>query len=294
MGRAGFLSFLIWVPFLLSAQEVKIDGYFMADSAKLGERVGYVLKANYPSERQLIFPDSTYDFSPFVLLEKQTFRSSTQDSITADSTIYYLSNFELDSVVYLTLPVYELDRYDSITHFPLEAALAVKWTLDSIPEQLLFEETTSYQPIPKKWNWILISLIAGLILLGLGLIYWVFGKRISQYLWERREKRKWKNFEIEWTASLSRLEKESSIGAADELLGLWKGYLEHLTALPFREWTTHELEASLGDLKLADSLRRIELIIYAGKKSEIQESTDYMKLVARKNYEDKLKNDKND
>lgn len=276
------------------AQEVQVNGYFMSDSAKLGERVGYVLKATYPADRQLIFPDSTYDFSPFVLLEKQTFLSSTQDSVTADSTIYFLSNFELDSVAYLTLPVFELSRYDSITHFPLEASIAVKWTLDSIPEELMFQENNVYQPIPKKWDLILLGIISiGLIIL-IGGGYWLFGDRIKRFLFERNEKRRWKKFAKRWNEATSNLESQPSMEAADELLGIWKGYMESITGLPIKEWTSSELGEKLDDLKIFSSLRAIELIIYAGAQSEIKEAAGYLLEVAEEKFEQKLKNIKHD
>lgn len=294
MAKVKILLVLLWFPLSLIAQEVQVDGYFLADSAKLGERVGYVLKASYPAHKQLIFPDSTYDFSPFVLLEKQTFLSSTKDSVTSDSTIYFLSNFELDSVVYLTLPVFELSRYDSITYFPLEANIAVKWTLDSIPEELMFQENNVYQPIPKKWDWVLIGLIslAFLILIGGG--YWLFGDRIRRFLFERNEKRRWKNFEKRWKEAISGLEANPSMEAADELLGIWKGYMESITGLPIREWTSSELGEKLEDIKIFSSLRTIEVIIYAGAESEIKESSEYLLQIAKEKYEQKLKNIKHD
>ncbi|WP_373399603.1 hypothetical protein V8V91_07890 [Algoriphagus halophilus] len=71
MGKLSKIILLFFLPILSWAQEVKIDGYFLQDSAKLGERVGYVLKATYPEQKQLIFPDSLYDYSPLVLLEKR-------------------------------------------------------------------------------------------------------------------------------------------------------------------------------------------------------------------------------
>lgn len=294
MAKVKILLVLLWFPLSLIAQEVQVDGYFLADSAKLGERIGYVLKTSYPAHKQLIFPDSTYDFSPFVLLEKQTFLSSTKDSVTSDSTIYFLSNFELDSVAYLTLPVFELSRYDSITHFPLEANIAVKWTLDSIPEELMFQENNVYQPIPKKWDWVLIGLIslAFLILIGGG--YWLFGDRIRRFLFERNEKRRWKNFEKRWKEAISGLEANPSMEAADELLGIWKGYLESITGLPIREWTSSELGEKLEDIKIFSSLRTIEVIIYAGAESEIKESSEYLLQIAKEKYEQKLKNIKHD
>lgn len=289
MGKFWLFIFTLFsVTSLYAQQDVSIEGYFMQDSAKLGERVGYVLKATYPQNKQLIFPDSTFDFEPFVLLEKKTYISATTDSITQDSTVYFLSNFSLEPSSYLTLPVYELNRYDSIAHFPLEAELALKLTLDSIPEQLVFKENNIYQSIEKRWNWILLGMGALALIVILGLIYWLFADRIRQLWAERNAKKQWARFEKQWTQSTQRLEEQKTTQAGDELLGLWKGYLEHLTSLPIKEWTASEIGKNLNDPKVFSSLRAVEILIYAGKTGEYQEANEYLLEVARKKYQEKL------
>lgn len=283
---------LILISFLCSvtsfAQEVKVEGYFMQDSAKLGERVGYVLKADYPASKQLIFPDSTFDFGSFVLLEKKTYISHTESDITQDSVVYYLSNFELDQSSYLTLPVYELNRYDSVMHFPLEAELKLKLTLDSIPEQLVFKENNVYQSIEKKWNWMLFGAIAFVVLVVLGALYWLFADQIKKFWNERGEKRRWSKFQKQWQQASAQLEQNPTMEAADELIGLWKGYLESLTSLPIREWTSSEIGEKLGDMQVFNSLRAIEMIIYAGKKAEIQSASSHLLQVAKQKHLEKI------
>ncbi|RAI86047.1 hypothetical protein [Algoriphagus yeomjeoni] len=280
-----FLFLLL--PFLSNAQQVKVDGYFMQDSAKIGERVGYVLKATYPESTQIIFPDSTFDFSPMVLLEKKTYISSTQDSITQDSTVYFVSNFSLDPSTYLTLPVYELARYDSVVHYPMEAELKLKLTLDSIPEQLVFQQNNIYQSLEKSFNWIIIGIILGGILIFLGIIYFLFADKFQEYWKERREKRRWEQFEKRWKTQTALLTKNPSIESADEVIGLWKGYMESITNLPIKEWTSSEIGERLDNLEIFKALRAIDLIIYAGESSESEEATSYLLEVAREKYQEK-------
>lgn len=287
MAKALKFFLILFIPFLSNAQQITVNGYFMQDSAKLGERVGYVLKATYPESAQIIFPDSTFDFSPMVLLEKKTFISSTQDSITSDSTIYYLSNFSLDPSSFLTLPVYELARYDSVVHFPLEAELKLKLTLDSIPEQLVFQENNVYQPLEKSFNWIIIGLILGGILLLLGVFYFLFANKIQEYWKERREKRRWTQFEKRWKSQTALLAKNPTIEAADEVIGLWKGYMESITKLPVKEWTSSEIGERMDNPEIFKALRSIDLIIYAGGSSKSEEATNYLLEVARNKYQEK-------
>jgi len=284
------LLIIIFSVFSIAAkgQEVAVSGYFMQDSAKLGERVGYVLKASYPASKQLIFPDSVYNFGELVLLEKQTFISNTTEGVTLDSAIYYLSNFSLEPSIFLSLPVYELARYDSVTYFPLEAELKLKLTLDSIPEQLVFQENNVYQPLNKPINWIVTSILIGGVLLLLGVLYFLFNKRITDYFTQLSEKRRWKKFEKKWKFQTTELSKNPSIELADEVIGLWKGYLESITKQPIKEWTSSEIGKKLEDPKIFNSLRTIDMIIYAGVSSQSEEASAYLFEVAKEKFDKKI------
>lgn len=294
MGKALKLILLFFLPLLTQAQQIKVDGYFLQDSAKLGERVGYVLKATYPASTQLIFPDSTFDYSPLVLLEKQTFISSTTEGVTQDSAIYYLSNFSLDPSVFLTLPVYELARYDSIVNYPLEAELKLKLTLDSIPEELVFQQNNVYQPLEKDFNWIIAAIIIGGVLVLLAVLYFLFAKRIQEYWHTRKEKRRWETFEKNWKTHTADLTANPSTQLADKVVGIWKAYLESILNQPIRELTSSEIAERLDDEKVYQSLRTIDLIIYAGRTSESQEATSYLLEVARSYYQEKQTNIKHE
>lgn len=288
MGKFSKLLLLFFLPFLSWAQEVRVDGYFMQDSAKLGERVGYVLKASYPEQKQLIFPDSLYDFSPLVLLEKKTFISNTSEGITKDSTIYFVSNFSLEPSVFLALPVYELARYDSITHFPLEAELKLKLTLDSIPEQPVFQENNVYQPLEKEFNWIVIGILLGGIILLLLIFYFLFADRIKRMWKDRNQRRRWNQFEKKWIKQTTLLNQEPTLELADEVQGMWKSYMESLTKLPFQEWTSSEIGEKLDDPEVFKALRTIDLIIYAGGSEKSEEATSYLLKLAREKHLEKL------
>lgn len=285
MGRVILFLFLLGTSLQLSAQKVQVSGYFTQDSAQLGERVGFVLKANYPESAQLIFPDSTFDFSPFVFLEKKTFVSMTSKGVTLDSTIYFLSNFSLEPSSFLSLPVFELDRYDSITYFTNEAELKLKLNLDSIPEQLQFKENNVYQPLDKPFNWFVFSAVIGGILLSFGILFFVFADRIKRLFRKNREKLRWLQFERKWKKLAESLQQNPNQTLADEAIGLWKGYLEHLRSQPIQEWTSSEIAAALEDTEVFKALRSIDLIIYADDEGDTSAATTYLLEVARANYQ---------
>lgn len=294
MGKIGIFLSLLLLSLSSFAQSVQVEGYFTRDSAQLGERIGFVLKARYPGSSQVIFPDSTYDLSPLILLEKKTFISQTREGETLDSAIYYVSNFSLDPSIFLSLPVYELSRYDSITYFTNEAELKLKLTLDSIPEQPVFQENNVYQPIEKTFNWLLAALIIGGIVILLGGFALLFAKRIKVLFKRNREKLRWIQFDRKWKKLTGLLAKNPALELADEAIGLWKGYLESITDLPFQEWTSSEISEALDDKEIFKALRSIDMIIYAGKEAKSEEATNYLFEVAKVKYQEKLNQIRNE
>lgn len=271
------------------AQELKVEGYFLQDSAMLGERVGYVLKASYPPHLNVLFPDSAYQFGSMEYLGKDTFTSYTQDSTTLDSAVYYLSNFSLEPIKQYRLPVFEVLRYDSISHFPAEASLHLKLTIDEMPEELTFKETNRYQPIKKDFNYpyLLIGLSA-LILVGL-LLLLVFGKKVRRNWRIYQEKRRQKRFLIQWQKTKEKFVAHPSLDTADELLALWKGRMEALTGMPYKEWTATETAAHLEMPEVLKDFRKIELIIYANRPAEdVQEACDHLEAISTSTYHQKI------
>ena len=288
MGRFILCMLFAFASVPIVAQNVHVKGYFNQDSAKLGERVAFVLKAEYPQSTQLIFPDSTHNFSPFVFLEKKTFVTTTTEGITLDSSIYYLSNFSLEPSSYLSLPVFELNRYDSITHYTNEAELKLKLTLDSIPERIQFKENNVYQKLEKPFNWVVFGGFLGTLILGTALLFLVFAKPIKKLFWKNREKLRWIQFERKWKKRTDLLQENPNQALADETIGLWKGYLEQLRRQPIQEWTSSEIAAELDDKEVFKALRSIDMIIYAGAEGDTRAATSYLLEVAKANYKTNL------
>ncbi len=273
-----------------SSQELKVEGYFLADSAKLGERVGYVLKAIYSPGTNLIFPDSTFAFGEDIaLLEKKTYISQTKNNVTLDSAVYYVSNFSLDPVLKFSLPVFEILKYDSIIHYPEEANLALKLSIDPLPQDLIFEDNNIYQPLETEFNYPLALVVLGAMVVVAIIMIFVFGKKI-QKLWATwMEKRKYRRFLRRWEYAEKSFASEPDMAHADELLGLWKTYMEHLKNKPFREWTTSEISDFLENKAIINDFREIELIIYAGRDGKnIGEACKNLKEVCRDSFQQKL------
>jgi hypothetical protein len=181
-----------------------------------------------------------------------------------------------------------LARYDSITYFTNEAELKLKLNLDSIPEQLQFKENNVYQPLDKPFNWFVFGAVFAGILLSLGILFFVFAERIKRLFRKNREKIRWIQFERKWKKLAESLQQNPNQTLADEAIGLWKGYLEHLRYQPIQEWTSSEIAAALEDKEVFKALRSIDMIIYAGGEGDTSAATTYLLEVARTNYQSTL------
>lgn len=256
----------------------------------LGERVGYVLKATYPSQLNVLFPDSSYQYGSMEFLDKQIFTSYTQDSTTLDSAVYFLSNFSLEPVKQYRLPIFEVLRYDSISHFPEDAALHLKLTIEEMPEELEFKETNRYQPIPKDFNYpYLLMGLAALVILAVAL-FLVFGKKVSKRWRIYQEKRRQKRFIAQWNATKKAFISQPTLEHADELLGLWKARMENLTGEPFKEWTATEIAEYLEMPEVLADFRKIELIIYAARPAvDVEQACDHLEAISTSTYQQKIK-----
>ncbi|EOZ95851.1 hypothetical protein A33Q_3213 [Indibacter alkaliphilus LW1] len=263
-----FAAFLILFSFQTVAQEIQVEGYFLKDSAKIGERVPYILKAKYGKGFNVVFPDSTYDYSPFEFLEKKTFISYTDEGVTLDSAVYYISNFSLDPITEFSLPVFQVFKYDSLEHRPLEASLALQLIIDEIPQEPIFQENNVYQPLETDFNYPLWSAVFIGILILSGLLMFFFGKSIQRQWQIYLEKRKYSRFTRRWEKAEQAFAANPDMEHADELLGLWKTYMEHLKNKPFRDWTTTEISEFLKNKEIIKDFREIEMIIYAGKEGK--------------------------
>lgn len=256
----------------------------------LGERVGYVLKATYPSSMDILFPDSAFNYGSMDYLSKQTFTSYTLDSLTLDSAVYYLSNFSLESVKSYRLPVFEVLRYDSISHFPHEALLHLVLTISELPDVLTFQENNAYQKIGQGFNYPMLVLILFVIIILVIGSYFLFGQKIREAWFVYLEKKKRKKFLLQWQMAKDRLVHHPDLSSADELLGLWKSYMESLTGQPYREWTTTEIADHLTQPELVKNIRDIEIIIYADRVSEnLDHACQNLTTISENTFEEKIK-----
>ena len=89
------------------------EGVFLTDSIEIGKPVLFSLRFVHPAQREVFFPDSTFNFGTFQVVSQQNFPSKTNTIGTLDSTIYELISFDVASIQILSVPVYLYDGKDS-------------------------------------------------------------------------------------------------------------------------------------------------------------------------------------
>src|SRR5215203_6074836 len=87
-------------------QRITLNAAFASDTTRIGDNIYFYLTARYPKTQQVVFPDSSFSFSPFELLKKDYFPTRSNDSTSYDSAVYSLRTFEIEKQQSLRLPVF--------------------------------------------------------------------------------------------------------------------------------------------------------------------------------------------
>lgn len=257
---------LVSVLFILffravQAQNVTPQGQFLSDSVKIGESVAYTLSLNYPRGTQVVFPDSTYNFSPFEYAGKEFFPTRSDSTTSTDSTVYYLTTFEIDKIQHLSLPVYIIKDADSI---PIMAATDSVFLTELIPvlaDTLEVKEDTDFREVERAFNYpLLVAILVGVFIV-LVVVLFIFGKQIRQKINLYRLKRAHLRFKQKFEEMMKKPDRQ-----AEKLLLFWKNYMEDLEKKPYTKLTTKEILLITEHKELETSLKSIDRGIYSHHK----------------------------
>jgi hypothetical protein len=225
------------------AQEIAPKGMFLKDSTKIGEIIPYSLSVRYPSSLNIIFPDSLYDFSPFEWVGKEIFPTKTQNNISVDSAIYYLSTFELDDIQTLSIPIYSIIKKDSIEIFGPLDTIVLERMLVTMPDSIAALTDTRLVDIDLIFNypyWTAGIIVTTLLIISLILI---FGKSTVKKISVWKAKRAFERLKKQ----MFHVSQKEGISEEDMILILriWKKYMENMTSKPYLKLSTKEI-AGLG------------------------------------------------
>ena len=287
------LFFCFLFPSFLFAQEVEVRGGFLSDSLKIGEQTAFYLTARYPSNLNILFPDSTYSFEPFEYQRKKYFLTKTANGISADSTIYFLTTFEVGRVQRLSLPVYVVHAGDSTLIRTQPDSVLVTQLVVQVPDSLTADKlplkmNTAYQKVYYNLNfWLIVIIFGGLV--ALAVIAWLlFGKKIKRYFKVRKLQKNHALFSDRYNSFLSQLQSTFSRLTTESALVDWKKYMEQLESRPYTKLTTRETLRLINEPALTEPLNRIDQAIY-GHDTTVMESLKNLKMFADQQFKRKMK-----
>lgn len=89
VGLVLFCSFFFFT-FPLCAQKTIPKGKFLTDSIEVGKPFLYSLSYYHAPGKEVFFPDTTFDFSPFEIISQKSFNSSTDEKRILRSTALFI------------------------------------------------------------------------------------------------------------------------------------------------------------------------------------------------------------
>ncbi len=258
-------TFFIFLCFLhlhkIHPQEIDYNIYFVQDSIKIGDPITLISTLNYPLNVEIIQPDSSYFFNSFDFVKKRVFESISSNNIIFDSTVYYLQTFELDSIQSLYLNSYIISNNDS---------LEISSNNDSIKIISLVKEVnskTKTNTFLEKLNTIFNSrkflIVSGIVFSLLLFLYLIFRKRINKYFKIKRINSETNIFNSEFDKILSSYLKTNDPKFLENLLLLWKRFMEKLSKKPYSSSTTNEISIFNKNDNSIGILKEIDKCIYS-------------------------------
>jgi hypothetical protein len=239
----------------------------MSDSVKVGLPIKYALSYRHKATADIFFPDSTYNFFPFELVNRQYFPTTTDENGSLDSVIYTLISFEVNPVQELSLPIYVRDNSDCTRVFSPIDYVFLKGIINNnnrIDTLSLRKDTTPIILYQQANYPLIFLLITGFTALG-ALIFWFFGKPIKRQIRLFQFKRRYDEYQRIFQR-LSKATDDATRGLdnVEKAVILWKKYIERLENKPFTTFTTKEILDNLQDERLSEALREIDATVYGG------------------------------
>lgn len=253
------------------AQEIKVSGGFLKDSIQIGEPIEYYLTVSYPQSLTVLYPDSTYSFEPFEFNKKKYFQTHTTNGVSYDSVLYSLSTFEVDKIQYLELPVFVATARDCTAYTPTPDSVYLIELVKSPPpdsiqaQNLPLKINTLYERVFTQFNYIILLIIGGILLVSALVVWIVFGKKIITYFKLRRLQKKHMKFLNDFSYYLQQLNSDFSSEKTEHTVSLWKKYLEQLEQKPYTKLTTRETMRLEHNEQLGNYLQMIDRAIYGNQ-----------------------------
>lgn len=276
----------------LAAQDVRVRSGFVEDSLSIGDKTPFYLTATYPSNLNIIFPDSTHSFAPFEYQSKIYFPTKTTNGESYDSVVYYLSTFEIDKKQSLTLPVFQINAIDSLTFYANRDTIVLSEYVKQLPDTLSAQNlplkvNTAYQNVNYLFNYPILLVVGGALLFISILVWLIFGRRIRTYYRLKKMQKMHEKFLETYTTQLEKIRQAFSTSTTEAALLQWKKYMEQLEARPYTKLTSKETTRMENNEVLGKNLHTIDGAIY-GHATSVMEPLEHLKNFAQQRFSKKM------
>jgi hypothetical protein len=283
---------LFW--FTSIAQQLEPRGSFLKDQVKVGEEVPYAFSLRYPSNLEVLFPDSTYNFFPFELNRKVYFPTRTDSTLNIDSVVYYLATFEVDSTQYLRVPVFVIMNGDSMVVFSEPDSIVLIQVVKEISKNPQLKEDTGLVPVKRAFNYPVFLLVLGVVLIAGIFIAVFYGKRLYRAWLIFRLRRGHNRVTKRFFDMIRDVGSNNPSVQLEHVLAVWKQYMEKLEQKPFAKMTTREITQLYTEVELKEHLRYIDRTIYGNERTTtLFNAFDYLLKYSIERYHKRIEEIKN-
>ena len=295
-------SLLTWIScwlfpaFISYSQSTLVipEARFEKDSVKIGEPLRISISYRHKPNVEILFPDSTFDFSPFEFIKKEYFPTVSDSLESKDSIIYTLSTFELTSPQKISLPVFMYTSGDTTSIYSNEAEIYLKEVIEKITPADSLKVNTDFTLVNKKLNYPYLLLFLGILIIILAISVLFFRKPLLKRYKLYQMSRDFDNFNKSINSLHVKYNHEKSVEILEDILSLWKKYLQKLEKAPYTTLTTKEISKLFEYNQITSSLQNFDRAIYGGYiKEDLNNSIQYLKETATQRYQSKQKEVKN-
>lgn len=284
MRKLLLLILIVTSPVLALGQQVlRPVGSFSSDSVKIGVPVTYTLVHRHPEKLEVILPGTNYNFSPFELVRKEFYPTTTKNGISTDSAVYTLRTFDTKAVQSIVLPVFVLQGKDTVRVNGDSSRVILQELVEKVNEPLQFKSQTELVAVEKRFNWpvLLLWLVVGTLFFSL--IWLIFGQTIKTKYKLYRLRKDHLYFASRYNAHVDRFVKTGVSQSMEKAVSLWKNYLTKLERSAINSFTTKEIvEFYDNNEEVNTALRLCDKAIYGNLLTEADAETKEALLLLRK------------